>query len=119
MNDDNRRSAWNRGPEIIAHEQQILTLADALLTWMRQRADLGTLLHDEKYSIFFTHELPKSNFNPFGQPVGAEGVSKQWLLEKMDPDANRFFAELLRAAWHRRHWREHYGEITQKEKYES
>jgi len=105
---DDAQSAWNRGPEILAAEQHILTYADALLTWMRT-ADLGTLMQDPKIVRFFTHE----GGNPFTEPVS---VTRQMVLELLDPDANRFFAELLRAAWERRCWRAHYGEITPQER---
>jgi hypothetical protein len=108
---DDTRSAWNRGPEIIAAEQRILTYADALLTWMRS-IDLGPV--EDKYAAFFTHE---SYFNPAVEQIEHPvGTTKQWLLDKLDPDTNRFFLELLRAAWERRCWRTHYGEITSEER---
>lgn len=108
---DDRASAWLRPPEIIAAEQRILTLADALLVWLRE-VDI-TPEYREKMALFFTHE---SKRNPgLAQDDGIAddlSVTKMWLLEKMDPDANRFLVELLRAAWDLRCWRCHHGEIT-------
>ncbi len=109
---DNARSAWNRGPEIIAAEQRILTYADALLTWMR-RENLGPEF-ESKAAAFFTHQTTR---NPgLTQIEYPAGTTKQWVLEKLDPDSNRFFIELLRAAWELRCWRAHYHEITVEER---
>jgi hypothetical protein len=112
---DDRRSAYNRGPEIIAAEERILLYADGLLSFMRS-APMDKVMQDPKVIKFLTHEWGAANGrNPFGQPLNM-GESKQWLMELMDPDNNRLFAELLRAAWDLRCWRQHYGEITPQER---
>lgn len=100
---DDRRSAWFRPPDVVAAETNILTLSDALLTWMQQEpiniADVPRVL------AFFTSE----GANPFGAPLADPGgTTKRWFLERMDPDANRLFAELLRTAWHLRKLKERY-----------
>lgn len=110
---DERRSAWHRPPEIIAAEQRILTYADGLLTFMR--SEKTDVLSEAQGSIaFFTHSMGTGLApNPFGKPYG---VTKKYLLERMDPDNNRLLAELLRAAWDLRCWRAHHGEITAAER---
>jgi hypothetical protein len=110
---DDAQSAWNRGPEIIAAEQRILLYADGLLSFLRSPA-MDEVMNDQKATLFLTHEYGTANgVNPFGQPTGE---TKQWLLERLDPDNNRLFAELLRAAWDLRCWKTHYGEITAQER---
>lgn len=102
---DDRRSACYRGPEIIAAESRIITYAEALLEWM-QRVDLepGT---QRKISDFMTHTTQR---NPATKELEWPGQTTAWLLERTDPDANRFLMELIRAAWERRQWQERYGE---------
>jgi hypothetical protein len=107
---DDGRSAWNRGPEIIAAEQRILTYADALLSWCR--ASTFDTQYMVKLADFFTHTR---KYNPGGEPVPM-GETTAWMLERLDPDANRFLVELMRAAWELRCWKERYGEITKEEK---
>lgn len=106
---DDRRSAYSRGPEIIAAEQRVLVLADGLLTWMRH-VDVGDHAWTDRLAAFFTHQ---SRRNPGGEVIG---TTEQLVLEKMDPDANRLLVELLRAAWELRCWQTHYGEITARER---
>jgi hypothetical protein len=102
---DTGRDAWSRPPEIIATEQQILTLADALVTWMRV-TDVGE--DTSRMADYFTSKAYKC---PASEPLSNPGSEvKSWFLERMDPDANRLFCELLRAAWERRLWQVHYHE---------
>ena len=106
---DNARAAWAQ-PEVVAAERRILTLADALVTWMRtEEWQPDEIAH--QMADFFTHT---TNINPgCGPDDPAAGVTKVWILDKMDRDANRLFVELLRATWDRRCWRAHYGEIEE------
>lgn len=96
-------------PEVVAAEQRILTFADGLVTWMRvtpwepEKAARG--LHD-----FLTHT---SEVNPAGGP-GERG--KIHILDRLDPDANRLFMDLLRAGWERRCWKAYYGEKSEVER---
>lgn len=101
---DDRRSAHFRAPEIIAAEQRILTYADALLTWMRQQSYPPEW--ERKLEGFMTHKLDR---NPGLQPM-LEGTTTYWILEKLDPDANRLFMDLMRSAWELRRWKAHWGE---------
>ena len=105
-------SAWNRAPEIIAAERRILTYADALLTWMRREDFSVDAKFTESLDAFFTHT---SQRNPGLSPIN-EGTTSKWILEKLDPDANRFFLDLLRSAWELRCWRQRSGEITLEER---
>lgn len=109
---DDRRSAWNRAPEIVAAEQRILTYADALLTWLRKEDFSADQKFTESLDAFFTHV---SQRNP-GLMEISDGVTSKWILEKLDPDANRFFLDLLRSAWELRCWRQRHGEITLEER---
>ena len=102
---DDRRSAWYRPLEITAQEQRILTLADALLTWMTV-VDWGPTT--PAISDFMMHT---NHWNPARKQLDLGANHKVWMLEKTDPDANRLFLELLQAAWHLRAWRVRYGEL--------
>lgn len=106
---DDRRSARGRAPELIAAEMRILTFADALVTWMRETP--WPPAHGEKLDGFMTHKM---NRNPGLDPITEEnwynGTTSYMTLEKLDPDANRLFMDLLRAAWERRCWQVHWGE---------
>lgn len=119
---DDRRSAWNRQPEIVAAEQRILMYADGLLQFMRRAVAEGgfTPEYVGKIEMFFTH---MSQVNPFSKPDAPatdaekyEGRTEVWLLEKLDPDNNRMLGELLRAAWELRNWKARYGEMTTEER---
>ena len=101
---DDGQSAWRRAPEIIAAEQRILTMADALLTWMHNCEFTEEDAH--RVDSFFTHE---SDRNP-GLKEFYSGTTKQWFLEKFDPDANRLLFDLLRATWERRCWQTYWKE---------
>ena len=105
--DDDRRSARLKPLEIITAEQRILTRADALLTWMVELEwgdDTSTL------DAYYRHTTQS---NPGSRPLvmhTSEGtVTKTWILDQMDRDANMLFMELLRSAWELRCWRAHYG----------
>lgn len=87
--------------EVLAAEQRVITLADGLVSWLRRVEFKGD--DGEKVDAFFTHE---SDVNPATIPL-SDG---EWLLEKADPDANRLFMDLLRAAWDRRCWQTYYHE---------
>ncbi len=99
-------------PEIIAAEQRILTCADTLLTWMIELKPWDPKVA-QQIDGFFAHITgnPLAH-KPQSDPLGDknyENVS-HYVLDKMDPDANRFMYELLRAAWERRCWQQNYGE---------
>jgi len=89
--------------EIIAAEQRIITFADALITWMYSE-EMSDIALDPKIAAFMTHE---TQYNPGGLAYG--GTTKHMILERTDPDANRLFIDLLRAAWERRCWQAKYG----------
>lgn len=98
-------------PEITAAEQRILTAADALLVWMKEMRPWDPKTAGQ-VEAFMAHLAP----NPLTRRVedatddrAHESVS-HYVLDKMDPDANRMMFELLRAAWERRCWQTHYGE---------
>jgi hypothetical protein len=92
--------------EVLASEQRIITMADALLSWMRSE-EMHDILNLESVDRFFTHT---SNVNPGAGPDSPNlGKTKVWILDKLDPDANRFFFDLLRATWERRCWQQRYG----------
>ena len=97
-------------PEVIAAEQRILTYADALVTWMRSEVLRPPAVANATVD-FFSHQ---STLNPAcGPDDPACGITKVWILDKMDRDANQLFMELLRATWDRRCWRASYGEIEE------
>ena len=111
MSMSDRRPEWR--PEVIAAEQRILTLADALVTWMRAEEWTPETVQ-ERMVDFFTH---KSNYNPAaGSDDPGIGTTKVWILDRMDRDANRLFMELLRATWELRCWKAAYGERTEVER---
>ena len=105
--DDDRRAARMMVPEIVAAEQRILTSADALMTWMTQ---INWGPEEPALERFFMHT---SSTNPGARRMDflthEGGVTKAWILERIDPDANRFFMELLRSAWELRCWKARYG----------
>jgi hypothetical protein len=101
-------------PEIVASEQRVLIAADALCSWMREvpwPPEDAT-----KVNGFMMHTIERNPAMPprnelaldYGEPVVC-------VLDKMDRDANRFFFDLMRAAWELRCWRRHYGEIPKVE----
>jgi hypothetical protein len=79
------------------------------------RSEKTDILSESAGAIaFFTHRNGQGFApNPFDKPIG---TTQKYLLERMDPDNNRLLAELLRAAWDLRCWREHYHEITPEER---
>lgn len=96
-----------RHPDLIASEQAILTLADGLLAWMiqvpRYRQKDGV-----KWCDFITHV---NDCNPGRTPLQETAdCSREYMLERFDPDANHLLAELLRHAWHRSAMMTKYGE---------
>lgn len=100
-------------PEIVAAEQHILDLADAFVAWLK-RAPLNPELRT-RVDGFMAHEMPnplrRPSWDTLDEKVRSESVmSTMYILDKLDPDANRFFFELIRAAWNRRCWQVHYGE---------
>lgn len=106
---DNGQPIWR--PEVHAAESHVLTLADALVTWMRKTEWKPG--EAAKIVDFFAH----TGVNPsalLGRDSGYEIAPPiMYTLDRLDPDANRLFMELLRAAWDRRMWRKHYGEIEE------
>jgi hypothetical protein len=88
--------------EVLAAEQRILSYADALVTWM-QKEENASWSHSPAIDGFITHQR--------GNPLtgDTEGKTIHMVLDKLDPDTNRFFLELLRAAWERRCWQAHHG----------
>lgn len=105
---DDRRAARGRALEIVAAEQRILTHADGLIEWMKETDWPPDFAH--KVDRFFTHELQRNPGGESFEDQGPLGVTKVFTLEKLDPDANRIFLELLRAAWELRCWKRYYGE---------
>ena len=106
---DDRRSAWYRPLEITAAEQRILTFADALVTWMKETSWPPD--HADRIDGFMTHTTERNpGLTQFINEDPYRGVTKHWTLERLDPDANRLFMDLLRAAWERRCWQVRYGE---------
>jgi hypothetical protein len=101
----------NFRPEIIAAEQRILTCADALLVWMKEMQPWEPRLASE-IDVFMAHMAP----NPLKRRPEdatddrAHANVTRYVIDKMDPDANRMMFELLRAAWERRCWQAAYGE---------
>jgi len=103
----------NLRPEIVAAEQRILTAADCLLTWMTELKPWDPKVA-AKIDGFFAHMSNNPLARRASDPLddrAYENVS-HYVLDKMDPDANRMMYELLRAAWERRCWQQTYGERT-------
>jgi hypothetical protein len=99
-------------PEIVAAEQRILTCADALLIWMKEMQPWEPRVAGQ-IDAFMAHQAR----NPLHRRVedvcddaAYAGKITSFVLDKMDPDANRMMFELLRAAWERRCWQALYGE---------
>ena len=88
-------------PEIVACESRILTLADGLFTWMRE-----VKIDDPEYRARLDAFMTAHGNGLQGYMLDPP---KQHVLDTLDPDANRLFFELMRAAWERRAWQMHYG----------
>lgn len=90
--------------EVLAFESRILTLADALVIWMRR---LPFTSESARLCNNFIAD-PKYTTNPAGKPLSWTDGPDMLLLDKLDPDANKLLLELLRTAWHLRSWKQFY-----------
>jgi len=101
----------NLRPEIVAAEQRILTCADALLFWMKQMHPWEPRLASH-IDAFMAHMAPNPLYRRPEDRLDDRAYEdfSRFVLDKLDPDANRMMFELLRAAWERRCWQAHYGE---------
>jgi hypothetical protein len=98
-------------PEIDATEGRILSLADALLTWMRKVPwTPEAAAHVDGFMAHITGSPLARNAHDQTDEHIYNGDTSHYILDKLDPDANRLMWMLLRAVWERRCWQHAYGE---------